>query len=60
MHNRWSLFITGFTVFVTWYAIAYIVTDGTFSGLLRAFAFGLSAVRAGLFFGATAGVAARA
>jgi len=60
MRNRWSLFIAGFAVFGTWYSVTYVVTDGTFSGLPTGLVFGLSAVVAGLFFGAAAGVAARA
>jgi hypothetical protein len=60
MHNRWSLFVSGFVVFATWYVVAYIVTSGTFYGLPGGLAFGLAAIVAGLLFGAAAGVTARA
>lgn len=60
MRNRWSLLIAGFAVFGTWYSVTYVVTVGTFSGLPTGLVFGLSAIVAGLFFGAAVGAAARA
>jgi len=60
MRNRWSLFSSGFVVFSAWYLIAYIVTTGTFTGVVTGFAFGLSAIVGGLIFGAAIGVSAHA
>lgn len=60
MRNRWSLFGSGFIVFLTWYAIVYLVTSGTFTGMLTGFAFGLAAAIGGLILGAAIGVFAHA
>lgn len=60
MRNRWSLFSSGFIVFLTWYAIVYLVTSGTFTGMLTGFAFGLAAAIGGLISGAAIGVSAHA
>lgn len=60
MHNRWSLFSSGFVVFSTWYVIVYSVTSGTFTGLLTGFVFALAAAISGLIFGAVIGVSAHA
>lgn len=60
MRNRWSLFLSGFIVFATWYLVAYGVTSGTFAGVLTGLAFGLAVIVGGLILGAGAGVAGRA
>lgn len=60
MHNRWSLFYSGFIVFSAWFVVAFVVTSGTFVGVLTGFAFGLAAAIGGLISGAAIGVAAHA
>jgi hypothetical protein len=60
VRNRWSLFLSGFVVFVTWYVAAYVVTSRAFGGVLTGLAWGLTAIIGGLLLGAGVGVAVQA
>jgi len=60
MRNRWSLFLSGLIVFVTWYVPLYGVTSRTFDALTTGLTFGLAVVIGGLVLGAGGGVAAHA